>query len=103
MGGATTNGGAERTAFITDRNAWEPWHYGYILNARSAPRGAADGARASALPDFVPERFAPAIDRAAQRWSVSATLLAAQLYAESGFNPFVTSPAGAQGIAQFMP
>jgi len=34
---------------------------------------------------------------------VSATLLAAQLYAESGFNRFVTGPAGAQGIAQFMP
>ena len=30
-------------------------------------------------------------------------LLAAQLYAESGFNPFATSGAGAQGIAQFMP
>ena len=37
------------------------------------------------------------------RWSVSATLLAAQLYAESGFNPFAVSSAGAQGIAQFMP
>jgi soluble lytic murein transglycosylase-like protein len=51
----------------------------------------------------VPERFAPMLARAAQRWSVSAALLAAQLYAESGFNPFATSPAGAQGIAQFMP
>ena len=40
---------------------------------------------------------------AAQRWNVSATLLAAQIYAESGFNPFARSPAGAQGIAQFMP
>ena len=30
-------------------------------------------------------------------------LLAAQLYAESDFNPFARSPAGAQGIAQFMP
>jgi soluble lytic murein transglycosylase-like protein len=34
---------------------------------------------------------------------VSAQLLAAQLYAESNFNPFARSPAGAQGIAQFMP
>jgi soluble lytic murein transglycosylase-like protein len=55
------------------------------------------------MPAFVPARFAPAINGAAQRWSVSATLLAAQLYAESGFNPFAVSPAGAQGIAQFMP
>jgi soluble lytic murein transglycosylase-like protein len=30
-------------------------------------------------------------------------LLAAQLYAESGFNPFAVSSAGARGIAQFMP
>jgi len=34
---------------------------------------------------------------------VSSSLLAAQLYAESGFNPFAISPAGARGIAQFMP
>ena len=51
----------------------------------------------------MPSRFAPAISRAAQRWSVAGTLLAAQLYQESRFNPFARSPAGAQGIAQFMP
>ena len=97
---------AGRFHFV-QRYAWEPWHYGYVLNPRSAPRPrAADGASggaAGALPDFVPARFAPALNRAAQRWSVSAALLAAQLFAESGFNPFAVSPAGAQGIAQFMP
>jgi len=51
----------------------------------------------------VPPRFAPALARAAQRWNVSAALLAAQLQAESGFDPRAVSPAGAQGIAQFMP
>jgi soluble lytic murein transglycosylase-like protein len=51
----------------------------------------------------VPAEFAPVLARAAQRWNVSATLLAAQLYAESNFNPFAVSGAGAQGIAQFMP
>ncbi|HEY1595945.1 MAG TPA: lytic transglycosylase domain-containing protein, partial [Thermoleophilaceae bacterium] len=40
---------------------------------------------------------------AAQRWNVSGALLAAQLYAESNFNPFAESGAGAKGIAQFMP
>ena len=101
---------APRFHFV-QRYSWEPWHYGYALNPRSAPRtaaartgaGGADGERAGGLPDFVPQRFAPAINAAAQRWSVSAVLLSAQLYAESGFNPFATSPAGAQGIAQFMP
>ena len=51
----------------------------------------------------MPARFAPLIIRAAQRWGVSAHLLAAQLYAESNFNPFARSPAGAEGIAQFTP
>ena len=94
---------------FTQRYSWEPWHFGFTLNPRSAPRSAAagsgggDGETARGLPDFVPERFAPAINGAAQRWSVSAVLLSAQLYAESGFNPFAVSPAGAQGIAQFMP
>lgn len=41
--------------------------------------------------------------RAATRWNVSAALLAAQLMAESNFDPYAGSPAGAQGIAQFMP
>jgi hypothetical protein len=89
----------------------EPWHFGYMLNARSAPRGGAapgaggspDGRAGRALPSFVPAEFAPALARAAQRWNVSAALLAAQLYAESNFNPFATSPMGARGIAQFMP
>src|SRR3954468_8016903 len=64
--------------------------------------GSAGFARGS-VPGFVPARFAPILTRAAQRWNVSATLLAAQIYAESTFNPFARSPAGALGIAQFMP
>jgi soluble lytic murein transglycosylase-like protein len=51
----------------------------------------------------VPERFEDAIARASLRWNVPMALLAAQLYAESGFNPFAVSLAGARGIAQFMP
>ena len=59
--------------------------------------------RGPSLPSFVPARFRAAIARAAARWNVPAGLLAAQLMAESGFNPFAVSPAGARGIAQFMP
>ena len=51
----------------------------------------------------MPERFREPILAAARRWNVSAALLAAQLMAESNFNPYAVSPAGAQGIAQFMP
>jgi hypothetical protein len=95
---------AGRFHFV-QRYSHEPWHYGYTLNARSTRRSPSggDGTRRTGLPAFVPARYAPTLARAAQRWNVSATLLAAQIYAESNFNPFATSPAGAQGIAQFMP
>jgi len=98
---------AGRFHFV-QRYSWEPWHYGFTLNAGSASvgfggAGTADGDGTRTLQSFVPAQFAPAIARAARRWSVAGTLLAAQLYKESNFNPFVRSPAGAQGIAQFMP
>jgi soluble lytic murein transglycosylase-like protein len=93
---------AERFGFV-QRYSWEPWHYGYTRNAGSRSVGFGPGDGQSAIPDFVPERFAGAISRAAQRWNVAAALISAQLYAESNFNPFAQSPAGAQGIAQFMP
>ena len=95
---------AGRFGFI-QRYSWEPWHWGYARNAGSASVGfggsRGDGGRA--LPSWVPARFAPALSRAAQRYNVSAALLAAQIYAESNFNPYAVSSAGAQGIAQFMP
>jgi soluble lytic murein transglycosylase-like protein len=100
---------ADRFGFIK-RYAWEPWHYGYTRNTGSAsvgfgrPSGAGPGGDGrSSIPSFVPERFREPIARAAQRWNVGAALLAAQIYAESNFNPFAHSPAGAEGIAQFMP
>jgi len=98
--------GARRFGFI-QRYSWEPWHFGYVHNAGSGSVGfgrrkGPDGRR-SALPSFVPPSLAPLLTRAAQRWNISAALLAAQLYAESNFNPFAVSPMGARGIAQFMP
>lgn len=92
---------APRFHFVR-RMAWEPWHYGFVLNAGSTSVGFGGDGRAT-MPSFVPAQYAPVIARASQRWNVSAALLAAQLYAESGFNPFAVSTAGAQGIAQFMP
>ena len=101
-----------RFGFIR-RYAWEPWHFGYGKNPRDVPaqyeRGSweppgGDHSRVfSHLPSFVPDAFRDPIARAALRWNISESLLAAQLYAESGFNPFARSPAGALGIAQFMP
>jgi Transglycosylase SLT domain/D-alanyl-D-alanine carboxypeptidase/Putative Flp pilus-assembly TadE/G-like len=101
---------ASRFGFV-QRYSWEAWHYGFdagpppCSEAGNALSGAGEKAAAGAatMPSFVPSRFrAPLVD-AASRWNVSAALLAAQLLAESNFNPFAVSPAGAQGIAQFMP
>jgi hypothetical protein len=97
---------AGRFHFV-QRYSWEKWHYGYTLNPRSTPPSYAGAGRPgdgrSAVPSFVPAAYVDPIARAASRWNVSASLLAAQLYAESGFNPLAVSPAGARGIAQFMP
>jgi soluble lytic murein transglycosylase-like protein len=99
---------------FSKRYSWEPWHYGYVrgpapcsaaADGSVAVRDASDGrdAGAGGLPGFVPAGFRAAIVRSAGRWNVSAGLLAAQLMAESNFNPYAVSAAGARGIAQFMP
>jgi soluble lytic murein transglycosylase-like protein len=55
------------------------------------------------VPSFVPAPYVDTIAHAAMRWNVASALIAAQLFAESNFNPFAVSRAGARGIAQFMP
>ena len=99
---------ASRFGFVK-RYSWEPWHFGYDrgpapCSAAGNAAGLPDrGAGRYGLQDFVPAGFREPVLRAAGRWNVSAGLLAAQLMAESNFNPFAVSAAGARGIAQFMP
>jgi hypothetical protein len=102
---------ARRFGFIK-RYAWEPWHFGFGANPRDVPaqygagsRDVKDGSHvgAAGLPGWVPQRYRQMILDAAQKYNVQSVLLAAQLKAESDFNPNSVSPAGAQGIAQFMP
>jgi Transglycosylase SLT domain/D-alanyl-D-alanine carboxypeptidase len=91
---------------FVQRYAWEPWHWGLTRSPGSASLGFTTRGRGegrSAVPTFVPAALAGPVARAASRWNVSAALIAAQLLAESGFNPFARSPAGALGVAQFMP
>jgi hypothetical protein len=94
------------------RYAWEAWHFGFVAGPppcsaagnAAEPERAGDGpAGGSELPHFVPAQFREPLLRSGSRWNVSPGLLAAQLMAESGFNPRAVSPAGALGIAQFMP
>jgi hypothetical protein len=109
---------ATRFGFV-QRYSWEAWHFGYDrppapCSAAGNAVGATGGTSVAAggdgvvsegggLPAYVPVRFRVSLLRAAAHWGVSAALLAAQLMAESNFNPFAVSPAGAQGIAQFIP
>ncbi|MCC5032645.1 bifunctional lytic transglycosylase/C40 family peptidase [Streptomyces sp. WAC 00631] len=52
----------------------------------------------------VPAAYRALVDQWGRRCSqISPSLLAAQLYQESGWNPKAQSPAAAQGIAQFIP
>jgi cell wall-associated NlpC family hydrolase len=58
----------------------------------------------SLVPGTVPTAYAPLIEKAATTCPIlSAPLLAAQFYQESGFNPNAVSNTGAMGITQFEP
>jgi hypothetical protein len=100
---------AGRFGFV-QRYSWEAWHYGFTAgpepcSAAGNRAGATDRSQPlpASVPSFVPARYRAPILSAGMKWGVSATLLSAQLMAESGFDPNAGSPAGAQGIAQFMP
>jgi Transglycosylase SLT domain/D-alanyl-D-alanine carboxypeptidase len=104
-------GNAARFGFV-QRYSWEAWHYGFDSGPTPCSAagdvvgpGGGDGAISGSggLPSFVPPRYRAALLGAAARWNVSAGLLAAQLMAESNFNPYARSAAGAEGVAQFIP
>lgn len=108
-GWLTANAG--RFGFV-QRYSWEAWHFGYAAGpepcspageAVAVGGGGAASLTATSLPSFVPALYRDPILRSAARWGVPPALMAGQLMAESGFDPTAGSPAGAQGIAQFMP
>lgn len=51
----------------------------------------------------VPAKYLPTVLAASAKYGVPPAFLAAQIDAESSFNPDAVSPAGAIGISQFMP
>jgi transglycosylase-like protein with SLT domain/D-alanyl-D-alanine carboxypeptidase-like protein len=103
---------ASRFGFV-QRYSWEAWHYGFEAgpapcsaageSVTASGGGAAAATSTTTLPSFVPVQYRETILQAGAKWNVSPLLLAGQLMAESGFDPNAGSPAGAQGIAQFMP
>ena len=88
------------------RYAWEPWHYGYrpgcggnhVVDLGREPAAGSPG-----LPPWVPPAYRRMVVDGARDGSVPPIILAALLRAESGYDRWAVSPAGAQGIAQFMP
>jgi cell wall-associated NlpC family hydrolase len=68
-----------------------------VLPAQATPATAASGAALAGVP------YADLFSRAASRHGVDASLLAAVAQQESNFNASAVSPAGAQGLMQFMP
>lgn len=94
---------AGRFGFVK-RYSWEPWHWGYVPGCGGRVSADARAARSAAgLPSWVPPAYRVPVASAAAAHGVPPALLAALLRAESGFDPRAVSPAGAQGIAQFMP
>ncbi|MEA5456962.1 transglycosylase SLT domain-containing protein [Sinomonas sp. JGH33] len=77
---------------------------GLLFGGGTPPAQAACGAAGPGIKDgTVPNGWGPAVAQAAQASGIPASVLAAQLEAESGWNPRAASPAGARGLAQFMP
>lgn len=54
-------------------------------------------------PGAMEQQYQPMFDSAGGEWNVEPALLAAIAQTESNFNPVAVSPAGAQGLMQFMP
>ena len=96
---------------FVQRYSWEAWHYGFVAGPAPCSEegnsvGMGGGDRSAALsqsvPSFTPGWVRPLVLRAAMKWNVSAALLAAQLFAESSFDPNAGNGI-AFGIAAFTP
>ena len=68
-----------------------------VLPAQATPTAGATGSALAGVP------YADLFSRAGSRYGVDASLLAAVAQQESSFNASAVSPAGAQGLMQFMP
>ena len=101
---------AGRFGFV-QRYSWEAWHYGFVAgpapcsdagNSIGTGGGDRSASLSQALPSVTPGWVRPLVLRAAMKWNVSAALLAAQLFAESSFDPNAGNGI-AYGIAAFTP
>ncbi|REE05270.1 transglycosylase SLT domain-containing protein [Citricoccus muralis] len=73
------------------------------LSVFEGPAAAGRVCRPEAGDESIPEEYRQAIAEASAQSGIAQGVLAAQIDQESGWDPEAVSPAGAQGIAQFMP
>ena len=106
-GGAWAWLAANAPAFgFRQRYSWEPWHYGYLPGCGGDAAPDVDWASRTGspeLPSWVPPVYRRLVIDGATGGGVPPIILAALVRAESGYDRWALSPAGAQGIAQFMP
>lgn len=72
-----------------------------LLPGAVTPR--ATQASLGGIPSYVPRAYRGWVRSASQGTGIPEPIVAAQINEESGFDPTVTSSAGAEGIAQFLP
>ncbi|MGM7669282.1 transglycosylase SLT domain-containing protein [Microbacterium sp. A93] len=73
------------------------------LSMFEGPASAGGVCRPETGDESIPGEYRQAIAEASAHSGIPSSVLAAQIDQESGWNPEAVSPAGAQGIAQFMP
>lgn len=77
---------------------------GASYNAPSDEDGGGGYSQAGLKTGTVPPEFEPWVIKAGKRCpEITAPVIAAQIEVESGWNPRAVSPAGAEGLSQFMP
>lgn len=97
-----TVGGAAAAVLIIGAVALAP----VLMSDQPAPAVEASGGSGKLEKGYanIPEEYRALIEEAGQRCEgITPPVLAAQIQAESGWNPAALSPVGASGIAQFMP